>query len=40
MVHWADGTITYEDVKGFKTEVYKLKKKLIETLYPIKITEL
>ena len=40
MVWWADGTTTYEDIKGFKTDVYKLKKKLIETLYPIKITEL
>ena len=28
-----------EDVKGVKTPVYKLKKKLIEAQYKIKITE-
>jgi hypothetical protein len=27
------------DVKGMKTPVYRLKKKLIEALYPFKITE-
>lgn len=39
MVFWADGSITYEDVKGMRTEMYKLKKKQVEALYPIKITE-
>ena len=29
-----------EDVKGFKTDVYKLKKKLVEALYNIRITEI
>ena len=32
-----DGQIGYyivEDVKGFKTPVYKLKKKLVEALFP------
>ncbi len=29
----------YEDVKGFKTPMYKLKKALIEASYGIKITE-
>jgi hypothetical protein len=28
-----------EDVKGVKTSVYKLKKKLIEAQYKIRITE-
>ena len=28
-----------EDAKGFKTDVYKLKKKLVEALYDIKIEE-
>ena len=28
---------TIEDVKGFETPVFRLKKKLIEALYPIKI---
>lgn len=30
-----------EDVKGYKTSVYKLKKKLVEALYPgVTITEI
>jgi len=40
MVFWTDGHISYEDVKGFKTDVYKLKKKLVEGRYPVKIEEL
>ncbi len=27
------------DVKGFRTPMYKAKKRLVEALYPIKITE-
>lgn len=35
------GNVTeYIDVKGISTPVYKLKKKLIEALYNIKITEI
>ncbi len=37
--YWADGTVTFEDVKGMKTAMYILKKKQVEALYPIKITE-
>ncbi len=40
MVFWADGTITIEDVKGFKTDLYKTKKKLVESIYPVEITEI
>ena len=29
----AEGCLVYEDVKGFKTDVYKLKKKLVEACY-------
>ena len=29
----AVGCLVYEDVKGFKTDVYKLKKKLVEACY-------
>jgi hypothetical protein len=29
----------FEDVKGYKTDVYKLKKKLVEAIYKIKIEE-
>lgn len=39
LVFWANGEITFEDVKGFKTPLYILKKKQVESLYPIKITE-
>lgn len=34
------GQIIYEDVKGFKTQVYKLKKKLTEAQFNITIHEL
>lgn len=40
LVFWADGNITWEDVKGMKTAVYKLKKKQVEALYGITITEI
>lgn len=39
LVFWADGSATFEDVKGFKTPMYILKKKQVEELYPIKIQE-
>lgn len=40
LVFWTDGRITYEDVKGKKLPLYILKKKQVEALFPIKITEL
>ncbi len=39
-VVWADGHITIEDPKGMKTAVYKLKKKMVESEYPVRIVEL
>lgn len=36
---WADGTVRFVDVKGYATEVYKLKKAQVEALYPIQIEE-
>lgn len=40
-VYEADGKKVVEDVKGFKTPVYRLKKKLFEALFhPLKITEI
>ena len=39
MVFWNDGRITWEDVKGFRTDIYRLKKKEVEYHYPIEITE-
>ncbi len=40
MVFWKDGTVTIEDVKGFKTPMYILKKKQVEEIYPIEIIEI
>lgn len=40
MCFWKDGTVTIEDVKGFKTDMYKVKKKLVEATYPIEIIEI
>lgn len=34
-----DGNIIVEDVKGVKTPVYRLKKKLVKAIYGIEITE-
>lgn len=39
VIFWANGEVTFEDVKGLKTPMYILKKKQVEALYPIKITE-
>ncbi|HEC32774.1 MAG TPA: DUF1064 domain-containing protein [Candidatus Kaiserbacteria bacterium] len=38
-IHYADGRVVVEDVKGALTPVYKLKKKLVEALYGIEIIE-
>lgn len=38
-VIYGDGRKEYIDVKGVATDVYKLKKKLVEACYPIKIRE-
>lgn len=35
----SDGDKIVEDVKGVRTGVYRLKKKLVEALYGIEITE-
>lgn len=37
--YWQDGQYVIEDAKGMKTDVYKLKKKLVEYIHQIKITE-
>ena len=39
-VFWKDGTVTFEDVKGYKTSEYKTKKKMVEYKYPITIQEI
>jgi hypothetical protein len=37
MVFWSDGRVTFEDTKGRETETFKLKKRQVEELYPVKI---
>ena len=39
LIFWSDGTVTFEDVKGFRTDLYKTKKKMVEATYPFKIIE-
>jgi hypothetical protein len=40
VVFWANGDVTYEEVKGCRTQLYRLKKRSVEMYYPIKITEI
>ena len=40
LVFWTNGEVTIEDVKGVKTDMYILKKKMVEATYPISITEI
>lgn len=39
LVFLSDGSVEFVDVKGMKTAMYKLKKKQVESLYPIEIKE-
>lgn len=38
-VYVMDGKTVVEDVKGYKTDVYELKKKLMKAVYGIEISE-
>ena len=38
-VYNLDGEVIVEDVKGYKTEAYELKKKLMKAIYNIEIVE-
>lgn len=40
IVFWSNGDITFEDVKGLKTVLFETKRKILEDLFPIKITEI
>ena len=40
VVLWADGHYTVEDVKGIRTDVYIMKKKIFREKYGFDITEL
>lgn len=36
-VFMADGSVRYVDVKGVETETFKLKKRMVEALYPFEV---
>lgn len=37
---WRTGDVRFVDVKGHRTQVYITKKKIVESLFPIKIIEM
>lgn len=39
-VFYKDGRVEIEDVKGFRTDIYRLKKKLMKAFYEIEIVEI
>lgn len=39
-VEYKDGTVEIEDVKGYLTDIYKLKKKLMKAFHGIDVKEL
>lgn len=34
---WANGEVIFTDVKGYETKEFRMKKKMVESFYPIKI---
>lgn len=40
LVFWTNGEVTIEDVKGIKTDMYIVKKKMVEAIYPVTIREI
>ena len=38
-VYWIDGEVVVEDVKGYRTREFMLKKKLMWTVYKIEVQE-
>jgi len=40
LVTYADGHVEIADVKGIKTAIYRRKKRIVEKLYSLKITEI
>ena len=36
-VFWSDGRISFIDSKGVETGMFKMKKKMVEALYPVEI---
>jgi len=38
-IYWTDGHVSFEDVKGYRTKDFVMKKKMVESQYPISIEE-
>ena len=36
-VFYSDGSVQFIDVKGYQTSEFKMKKKMVEDLYPVEI---
>ena len=34
---WKDGTVNFVEIKGYDTPMGKMKRKMVESIYPIKI---
>jgi hypothetical protein len=37
-VFWDDGSVEFIDVKGVETESFRAKRRMVEALFPVKIT--
>jgi len=37
LIFWHDGHVSIEDVKGYQTKEFKLKKAIVEERYPIEV---
>ena len=37
MVFWEDGTVSVQDVKGFETDSFRIKRRLLEETYPFEL---
>jgi hypothetical protein len=37
VVFYSDGSVRFVDVKGMETSEFKMKKKLVEAIYPVEI---
>ena len=37
-IFYTDGLVDFVDVKGYETETFKIKKKLVEDKYPVTLT--
>lgn len=36
-IFYSDHSVSFVDVKGYETETFKVKKKIVESIYPVEI---